>query len=295
METKIDELEKQFDVAHDAYMTKIKDNNKEFKKLQERDRVFTQDNKRMKRKINKLQRDLRNKKNDIEMNRKECTVRNKILKEQRDMIAQHCRDLKARMAKFRELEKKRLVELTVKSRKALKKNEANVSQAEKILKLMEAARKMETEREKVLPFYDSSLVDAKDRETASKQGAEFVADMKSAGLKSKGKESEDMVEWNTLENFHKKYNKVLLDKLAIEQEKLRLQKENQDLRVVLQKYLDGVAVTADAVDGPNSLLIVNGRSDRPQARVKRVAKVASVDAAQVLAGYARQAGRRQRA
>uniref|UniRef100_A0A7S4E037 Dynein regulatory complex subunit 2 n=1 Tax=Lotharella globosa TaxID=91324 RepID=A0A7S4E037_9EUKA len=294
LENKIDDLEKQFDDAHDAYMSKTKDNNKEFKKLQERDREFTQDNKRMKRKINKLQRDLRNKKNDIEMNRKECTGRNKILKEQRDMIAQHCRDLKKRMAKFREMEKKRLIELTVKSRKALKKNEGNVSQAERILKLMEAARKMETEREKVLPFYDSTLVDAKERELASKQGEEFFADMKSAGLKNVAK-SKDMVEWNALENFHKKYNKVLLDKLAIEQEKLRLQSENQELRGVLQKYLDGIAVTADAVDGPNSLLIINGRTDRPMAKVKRVGKPVSVEATQIVAGYAKQAGRRSRA
>ena len=55
-------------------------------------------------------------------------------------------------------------------------------------------------------------------------------------------------EWAHLDNFYKKFNKVLLDKLAIAQEKKRLHKENADLLAILKQYLDGVAITAEAVD-----------------------------------------------
>ena len=74
-----------------------------------------------------------------------------------------------------------------------------------------------------------------------------------------GPDGKPIQEWGHLENFHKKFNKVLLDKLAIAEEKKRLVKENTDLRSILKQYLDGIAVTEDAVDNDNPLLIVNGR------------------------------------
>jgi len=85
-------------------------------------------------------------------------------------------------------------------------------------------------------------------------------------------------QWHHLDNFFKKYNKVLLDKLAIEQEKKRLQKENGDLRSILKQYLDGIAVNATAVDDDNPLLIVNGRINllEKEQQVRRAAKPAQV-------------------
>ncbi|GAB5357890.1 hypothetical protein AAMO2058_000413400 [Amorphochlora amoebiformis] len=264
LENKIDELEQHFNDAHNAYQEKTKEKNKEFKKLQDDDKQFTQENKRTKRKINKLQKTLSYMKHEIEMNRKECNSRNHTLREQCDLVAQHCRGLKARMAKLRETERRRLTELTVKSRRAQQANEKSVASADRILKLMEAARKMETEREKVLPFYTSTVIPQDAKELAVKQGEEFEEDMKAA-MKAPGPatKTDDRVQWNSLQNFHKKYNKVLLDKLAIEQEKKSLIAENEELKAVLQRYLDSIAITETAVDGDNSLLIVNGRIDAP--------------------------------
>ena len=85
----------------------------------------------------------------------------------------------------------------------------------------------------------------------------------------KAASTKEETEWNTnaMENFHKKYNKVLLDKMAIEVEKARLAKENSDLRAILQQYLDGIAITEDAVDRDNTLLIINGKANtKPQVR-----------------------------
>eukprot|EP00954_Amorphochlora_amoebiformis_P022610 1354495-Amorphochlora_amoeboformis.AAC.1 len=71
---------------------------------------------------------------------------------------------------------------------------------------------------------------------AVKQGEEFEEDMKAA-MKAPGPatKTDDRVQWNSLQNFHKKYNKVLLDKLAIEQEKKSLIAENEELKAVLQR------------------------------------------------------------
>ena len=42
-------------------------------------------------------------------------------------------------------------------------------------------------------------------------------------------------EWNYLDNFYKKYNKVLMDKLTIEKEQARLEQENADLQAILKQ------------------------------------------------------------
>ncbi len=292
LETKIDELEKEFDTAHIAYIEKTKDKNREFKRLQASDRQMTQENRRRKRKIVKLESQLKHVKSEIEMNRKACTSRNQSLKAQRDEVSQYCRDLKGRMMKRRSDEEKILTQLAVKAREATKATKANVATAERILKLMEAARKLETEREKVLPFYDSTSIDVKSKEAARKEGEDFAAGLKKAGMDAKVGDEE--VQWDSLENFNKKFNKVMLDKLAIEQEKKRLDAENRDLRTILQQYLDGIAISEDVVDKDNSLLIINGRTNAKPARVRQMGRPVALEAAQVASGYAKQARARQR-
>ncbi len=48
-----------------------------------------------------------------------------------------------------------------------------------------------------------------------------------------------MHEYSALENFWCRYNKVLLDKLALDREKLVLEEENTKLKALLKQYLDG--------------------------------------------------------
>ena len=48
-----------------------------------------------------------------------------------------------------------------------------------------------------------------------------------------------MHEYGSLENFWKRYNKVLLDKLALDKEKQTLEDENKRLKLLLKQYLDG--------------------------------------------------------
>lgn len=48
-------------------------------------------------------------------------------------------------------------------------------------------------------------------------------------------------EYTSLENFWKRYNKVNLDKLALEKEKQDLLNENTQLRAVLKQYLNGTS------------------------------------------------------
>ena len=74
-----------------------------------------------------------------------------------------------------------------------------------------------------------------------------------------GKDGQPIEEWNYLNAFFKRYNKVLLDVMGIERERDRLGNENGDLRSILKQYLDGISVNEDVINNPNPLLVVNGR------------------------------------
>lgn len=118
------------------------------------------------------------------------------------------------------------------------------SLGEKILKTAELCRKLETEKEKVLPFYgsDEKLEEADikvDRITGLEKGA--------------------YNEFKMLDQFYKRYNKVHLDKLAIEKQKATLEKENLFFKNLLKQYLDGVSVNDDVINANNPLLVVNNK------------------------------------
>merc|ERR1719401_2130734 len=170
------------------------------------------------------------------------------------------------MNHFRTAEKKRLADLTLNARNCIKSLNDQLGLAEKIIKTAELCRKFETEREKVLPFYLSG-----DLLTEFEEGdLDFGGD---EDLKEEiRKELTDMGidEWTYLDNFFKRYNKVKLDHLAIDQEGKRLQKENVQLRSILKQFLDGVSVNEDVLTQPNPLLVVNGKVNLNHVPVKRI-------------------------
>ena len=93
---------------------------------------------------------------------------------------------------------------------------------EKILKTAELCRKLETEREKVLPFYESQA----DSEPLPDVPIEAIEGMKLQA-------QDNYNEYTLLDNFFKRYNKVLLDKVAIDRQKQKLESENMFIKNLL--------------------------------------------------------------
>jgi hypothetical protein len=89
-------------------------------------------------------------------NAKENEERNMALREEKDAIQSQFQALKKKMNSFREQEKVRLTELTLLSNNVVKTLRGKVEKAEMIIKLAEMNRKLETEEEKIVPFYDES-------------------------------------------------------------------------------------------------------------------------------------------
>jgi hypothetical protein len=70
-----------------------------------------------------------------------------------------------------------------------------------------------------------------------------------------------MKDYLSLENFWKRYNKVLLDKVSLDKEKQMLSTENAQLRLLLKQYLDGISVNNEVLANTNPLFIVNNRTN----------------------------------
>lgn len=73
-----------------------------------------------------------------------------------------------------------------------------------------------------------------------------------------------------LDSFYKRYNKVLLDKLAIDKQKSTLEKENMFFKSLLKQYLDGVSVNDDVMNSNNPLLVVNNKVNLNRPPVERM-------------------------
>jgi len=274
LDSHIEELELSFEQAHLQYLQNTDQRTQEFKYLREQD---TQQSKQIEQKIRKienLQTKIAHWRTKIAQNVKENAERNKLLMEERNTIQSHFQALKARMNKFREVQGKRLAELTQNAHSCKNYLDDQVSMAERILKLAELARKMETEQEKVMPFFLSAQSEQLDKEaeamvqksqgqfeTPTEQEKEASGEINPLQSSAFDKQTKRVEHWNMLDNFHKKYNRVLMDQLAIERERERLVKENADLQDILKQYLDGVSVNDDVINQSNPLFVVNGRTN----------------------------------
>ena len=149
------------------------------------------------------------------------------------------------MSKQRAEKEADLGRLSMNSLKCMETLRDYQSIGERILKTAELCRKLETEKEKVLPFYQS--------DPDSMEGL----DMKVEPIQGLGQDAYN--EYQMLDNFYKRFNKVHLDKLAIQKQKATLEKENLFFKNLLKQYLDGVSVNDDVINNNNPLLVVNNR------------------------------------
>ena len=170
---------------------------------------------------------------------------------------QHYHDLKRAMNASREKEEKRLGDLTTNSKACMDKLKEYEKLGVKILKTAELCRKLETEKEKVLPFYQSDEV------TMEEMPDIYVE-------KIEGMNKKRYNEFQLMDNFYKRFNKVLLDKLAIEKQKATLEKENMFFKSLLKQYLDGVSVNDDVINSNNPLLVINSKVNLNRPPVEKM-------------------------
>lgn len=250
LEASVEALWKQFQAALKSYNETTEERKIAFENLKSKDEKSAKEIEMQMRKLQRIQETIGQLRAKMQQNTRECEERNRHLKDERESILQHFQQLKSEMNGAREKERSRLTTLTLQSNNAIKKLQQVHKKGDRILKLAEMCRKLETEEEKVLPFYASSLTHEEEEDVNA-----AVMEAPNEAL------SGVMHEYHALENFWKRYNKVLLDKLALDKEKQTLSHENQQLRAVLKQYLDGISVNDEILSQNNPLFVVNHKTN----------------------------------
>ncbi|XP_005090934.1 dynein regulatory complex subunit 2 isoform X1 [Aplysia californica] len=286
LETKVDDLWQQFRQALQNYNETTEEKKTVFESLKIKDEKSAKEIELQMRKLQRIGDQIAQLKSKMSANAKECEERNKGLKEEeetiitkkdREKMQRHFHELKAEMNQVRDKERDKLTKLTLESNAAIKEIKRQKEKGELILRLAEMCRKMETEEEKVLPFYASSLT------------KEEQEDVEAAVLEPPSQPlAEVMHDYTSLENFWKRYNKVLLDKLALDKEKQTMAQENHQLRTLLKQYLDGISVNDEILSQVNPLFVVNNKTNVKlnvpvmDPRVRRPVPQTVVEAAHVI-------------
>ena len=347
LESTIEELERHFEQAHQAYLVSTEGRTQMFRDLTKSDEASARRIEKKMRKLIRLQDSLAHWRTKIATNSREWEERNRSLRREKDSMARHYQKLKASMNRFRAGQLQRLKSLALHSGQCIESLKEKQHLAECILKLAELNRKMETEQEKILGFETVNgltpfaavrqeleaieeeargTIEAEEEQKRQQEEAEEYAE-EQAGIASErevsGKKPEaaepasvsastggvaedgeaaassksgdaaaasssaaaavpkqeqpskysshgvdpktgDAVdEWNYLNNFYKKFNKVQLDVAHLQNQRDSIQRENAELRDVLKRYLDGISVNEDVIsDDGNPLLVINDRMKR---------------------------------
>ncbi|XP_017334699.1 dynein regulatory complex subunit 2 [Ictalurus punctatus] len=196
--------------------------------------------------LQKLQETINALRSDLNATQQENEALARGLRRECEEVTEKVQQLRAKLCSAQEAERTRLVNQIKCSDNACKKLQDIMGKGERLLSLADICRKLETEQEKVLPFYTSSV------------NAEELSQEKEHAMEAMSEElGQKMMDYSDLEKFWQRYNKVLLERLCLEREKKVLGEENQQLRILLKQYLDGISVSDEILQQQNSLLMVS--------------------------------------
>lgn len=275
LEGTIDDLEQQFNDAHRAYKNSTEARTAAFRSLTESDKESAKTISQRMRKLNKLQQAIQHWRVKISSSSRAWEERNAAVRNERNVIARHYQELRSRMNRFRNGQAAKLKSLTLSSNSAINRLNEKLQTAEKVVKLGEVCRKLETEEERVRPFRPnpypedtSSLLeylpedqreDAKALLSQTERAPVVPKEQPAAGPCTwrSDEENNPIPAEQALLRFHNRHNKAALDLLSLRSERSRLEQENADLRALLKRYLDGVSVNEDVMADPNNPLLID--------------------------------------
>ena len=205
------------------------------------------------KKLEKKHEELKQLKVKIKQNNEDWEQKNESLKHEKEKIMNSYRVLKIKLIEFRNMQHEKLKKLVKNSWECETKLKNYIKLAEKILKLAEISRRLEIDKEKILPYYENSEVERED---------DNMVEFKLEDIK--GVDPMIYEEIESLQNFWKRYNKVKLDVIAIKKQKEEVEKQNEILKNYLQQYYDGFHVNNVVMTNENPLLKIDKMTPNPK-------------------------------
>ncbi|XP_032849367.2 dynein regulatory complex subunit 2 [Tyto alba] len=259
LDGKVEVLWEQFQRAMQSYAEATKHQKIAFEALKQKDEKSSREIEMQAKKLQKLQDLVAATKGRITAHLRESEERNRHMREEKEKVLGQLQELKSKMNQARIKAHGSLAQLTMQTSAALRVLVRVVEKAQRILRLAEMCRRLETEEEKVLPFYLSSLAEGEQRD-ARQVLEETPAEPLARAMR----------DYVGLERFWQRFNKAKLEEQALERERAALSQRNRRLRELLRQYLAGISVNSEVLSEPNPLLAVERKScvprDWPRAR-----------------------------
>ncbi|KAM8990404.1 dynein regulatory complex subunit 2 [Ara ararauna] len=246
---KLDELWKQVRRALQGYAEATERQRVVFEALKQKDEKSSREMEVQMKKLQKLQDSIAAVRSRLVALLQESEEQNRRMREEKEKVLGQLQELRTEMNQMGADAHDSLLRLTLQSGAALKALVQVTEKAQRILRLAEMCRRMETEEEKVLPFYPSSL-DKEEEEDAQQVLQETPVEPLAWAL-------QDCV---GLERFWQRFNKAKLEEQALEQQRAALSRRNRRLRDLLRQYLAGISITQEVLSEPNPLFAVKQKS-----------------------------------
>jgi DNA-binding protein H-NS len=245
LEGAVEDLWRQFQAALSAYSAATDERRRVFEELKAKDAICANTIEGQLRKLARLADAVASYKSRLVGTAREKEVVLTGLRSKKEEVVAALSVLKRRMARYRESEQRRLIDLTRLASRVAHSLEAKVTMAHAILKFAEMNAKLETSDERLIWAVTRDLPKPIPDETQEVETNDHLVPTTAI----------------VLQRFQSRYNKVLLDKLALEADREKLSNENASLRAVLQAYLEGISVRDSTLDAPNPLMVINGRAN----------------------------------
>uniref|UniRef100_A0A8B9ITK2 Dynein regulatory complex subunit 2 n=1 Tax=Amazona collaria TaxID=241587 RepID=A0A8B9ITK2_9PSIT len=251
LRAKLDKLWKQVRCALQGYAEATERQRVVFEALKQKDENSSREVETQTKKLQKLQ--------VCEVSRlvaslQESKEQNRCMREEKEKVLGQLRELRTEMNQMGADAHDSLLRLTLQSGAALKALAQVMEKVRgRILRLAEICHWMETEEEKVLPFYPSSL-NEEEEEDAQQVLQETPEEPLAWAVQ----------DYVGLERFWQRFNKAKLEEQALEQQRAALSRRNRRLRDLLRQYLAGISITQEVLSEPNPLLAVQQKSCIPR-------------------------------
>lgn len=159
LEAAVRACERMCEDAHKTYVSGTDTRAASFEELTARDSQSARTIESRMRDLGRLARRVRRVKATLESQSREWRAKNKALRKEKERVRDHAHALAATTKRGRAEANAKLKALLAGSNGALKSLDARLTEAERILKLAAAARRLETERERVVPFLEEEEED----------------------------------------------------------------------------------------------------------------------------------------
>lgn len=308
LDSRIEELEGEFEKAHISYMQSTNVRMQEYKALMARGEKLATSMQQKKRRLASMKRQLQQWRSKLLNSKRQETLRNAEMTTEKDAMRQHLERLKLKLAQSRKTALQHLKHLSSSAIEAKGRLAENTRLAERLLQLAENARRMEEESQLITPFTDDGIASHAD----STDMHAVVAVPGSPSLPSMqpveehellqptmqvqphepsmlDRHGDVVVPLKALKRFNTKLNRVTLDALQLQETRKQLEEDNLQLQSTLQQLMQGLTVTSETLSGDNPLFVVNHRAGMSMPVRAAAQKITVVEGAHLQASVRMQA------